>query len=133
MTRNRLRVIDGGQVGILLVAFGVAAVGCTPEAPPVSEVIRPIKTQVVTAGQETQQRIFPGRVEAARRVELAFQVPGLLASLPVKEGQSVAKGDTIAQLRQDEFKARVESLQAQLDQARAALSALQAGERPEEQ
>jgi RND family efflux transporter MFP subunit len=87
---------------------------------------------VVAAGEDTRARTFPGRVEASRRVELAFQVPGVLVSLPVKEGQQVTEGDIIAQLRQDEFKARLESLQGQLDQARAALQALRAGERPEE-
>jgi RND family efflux transporter MFP subunit len=87
---------------------------------------------VVAAGQDTRERIFPGRVDASRRVELAFQVSGLLSQFPVKEGQKVAKGDLIGQLRRDEFKARLESLQGQLDQARASLQALRAGERPEE-
>ena len=41
-------------------------------------------------------RRFPGTVEASRRVELAFQVSGLLVKLPVKEGQKVAKGEVIA-------------------------------------
>jgi RND family efflux transporter MFP subunit len=87
---------------------------------------------VVTAGGETHVRSFPGKVEASRKVELAFQVPGLLVKLPVKEGQKVAKGELIGQLRQDEFQARLKALQGQLDQARAALRALQAGERPEQ-
>jgi membrane fusion protein, multidrug efflux system len=38
----------------------------------------------------------------------------------------------IAQLRQDEFQARLQSVQGQLDQARAGLNALRQGERPEE-
>jgi RND family efflux transporter MFP subunit len=87
---------------------------------------------VVAAGQDTRERTFPGRVDASRRVELAFQVAGLLSQFPVTEGQKVAKGDLIGQLRQDEFKARLASLQGQLDQARASLQALRAGERPEE-
>jgi RND family efflux transporter MFP subunit len=65
-------------------------------------------------------------------VELAFQVPGLLVKLPVTEGQKVAKGELIGQLRPDEFEARLKSLQGELDQARANLQALRAGERPEE-
>jgi RND family efflux transporter MFP subunit len=88
---------------------------------------------VVTAGGETRVRSFPGKVEASKKAELAFQVPGLLAQLPVREGQTVAKGELIAQLRQDEFQARLKTLQGQLDQARAALRALQSGERPEQQ
>jgi RND family efflux transporter MFP subunit len=87
---------------------------------------------VVTAGGETRVRSFPGKVEASKKVELAFQVPGLLVKLPVKEGQKVTKGEVIAQLRQDEFQARLKALQGQLDQARATLRALQSGERPEQ-
>ena len=94
--------------------------------------MRPVKTQVVTAGGNPRVRIFPGKVEAAKRVELAFQVPGLLVKLPVREGQRVAKGDLIGQLRQDEFQARLKTLQSQLDQARVALKTVRAGERPEE-
>jgi RND family efflux transporter MFP subunit len=87
---------------------------------------------VVVAGEEPHVRTFPGKVEASRKAELAFQVSGLLVSLPVKEGQKVAKGEVIAQLRQDEFQARLKTLKSQLDQARAELRAQQAGERPEE-
>ena len=75
------------------------AVGCSQQDTPRSEVVRPVKTMVVVAGDETRIRFFPGRVEGSKSVELAFQVSGLLISLPVKEGQSVAKNDLIAQLR----------------------------------
>jgi RND family efflux transporter MFP subunit len=96
-------------------------------------VARPVKTVLVTPGGETHVRIFPGKVEAARQAELAFQVSGLIVKLPVKEGQKVKKGDLIAQLRDDEFQARLKALRGELDQARAVLQKLRAGERPEEQ
>jgi RND family efflux transporter MFP subunit len=121
----------GRAVAIVLPSVLVAA-GCSPQAPPRSDAVRPVKTAVVTAGEEPHVRSFPGKVEASKKVELAFQVPGLLVKLPVKEGQKVAKGEVIAELRQDEFRARLKSLQGQLDQARAALRALQAGERVEQ-
>lgn len=116
-------------MGFLL---ATVTLGCGPEKTPEAEVIRPVKTLLVVEGDESRQRSFPGTVEASRRVELAFRVPGLLAELPIKEGDNVAKGDLIAQLRQDEFQARLTSLMGELDQARAALRALLAGERPEE-
>ena len=106
--------------------------GCTQPAATSNAVVRPVKTMVVTAGEDTRERIFPGTVEAARRVELAFQVAGLLVKLPVKEGQKVVAGEVVGELRQDEFQARLAALQGQLDQSRAALQALRAGERPEE-
>lgn len=108
------------------------AIGCAPEPMPPSNAVRPVKTMVVVAGDDTRQRTFPGIVEASQRVDLAFQVAGLLTKLPVKEGQKVTKGELIAQLRPDEFQARLDNLKGQLDQARATLAALQAGERPEE-
>ena len=106
--------------------------GCSPKAPAPTELVRPVKTIVVSAGSETNVRTFPGRVEASNKVELAFQVSGLLVSLPVREGQQVTTNEVIAQLRQDEFQARLRALQGQLDRARADLQALRAGVRPEE-
>ena len=108
------------------------AVGCSSQESTRPEVVRPVKTMVVAAGDRPHVRVFPGRVEASTRAELAFQVSGLLVRLPVKEGQNVAKGEVIAQLRQDEFQARLQTAQSQLDQARAALTALRQGDRPEE-
>jgi RND family efflux transporter MFP subunit len=117
---------------LLALSLILLAAGCSGQDSAPSDVARPVKTIVVAAGGEPHTRTFPGKVEASKRVELAFQVPGLLVKLPVKEGQSVAKGEVIAQLRQDEFQARLKALQGQLDQARAALTALRSGERPEE-
>jgi RND family efflux transporter MFP subunit len=108
------------------------AMGCSQERSTPGDVARPVKTMVVTAGGDTRVRTFPGKVEASKRVELAFQVSGLLIELPVKEGQRVSKGEMIARLRQDEFQARLKALKGQLEQSRAGLRALQSGERPEQ-
>jgi len=116
----------------LIAALGALASACSPASSTKIDVVRPVRTMVVAAGGDALLRSFPGRVEAARRAELAFQVPGLLVSFPVREGQRVAEGDVIAQLRQEEFQARLMALQSQLDQALAALSALRAGERTEQ-
>src|SRR5499427_2291607 len=107
--------------------------GCSPKETSRAEPVRPVKTMLVVVGGEPQVRFFSGRVGAMRRAELAFPVSGVLASLPVKEGQAVAKGAVIAQLRTDEFEARLTALRGQLDQSRANLRSLEAGERPEEQ
>lgn len=107
--------------------------GCSRQETDRPETIRPVKTITVAGATEPDTHTFPGRVDASRQVELAFQVPGVLVNLPAKEGQRVAKGEIVAQLRRDEFQARLDTAQAQLDQAKANLSALRLGERPEEQ
>jgi RND family efflux transporter MFP subunit len=117
------------QIALSLILL---AAGCSQDTPPTPDVVRPVRIMVVTGGGEPHVRSFPGKVEASNKVELAFRVPGLLVKLPVKEGQKVTKSELIAQLRQDEFQARLKSLQGQLDQARAALRALRSGERPEQ-
>ncbi len=117
----------------MALAILVLASGCSRKAPaPTEVVVRPVRTMVVTTGAESHVRTFPGRVEASNKVELAFQVSGLLVSLPVREGQQVTANEVIAQLRPDEFQARLRALQGQLDRARADLQALRAGVRPEE-
>src|SRR5215475_735096 len=108
-------------------------IGCSAEHPADSESPRPVKTLLVTAGNKPTVRSFPGRVEASKKVDLSFQVPGVVIKQPGKEGNTVAKGEVISQLRQDEFRARVEMARGQLDQARATLKALESGERSEEQ
>ena len=82
-TNYRLGRMGGCLLTILL--FTTAA-GCSHPIESDSTVVRPVKTLVVTAGAELRERSFPGKVEASRRVELAFQVPGLIVNLSVKEG-----------------------------------------------
>lgn len=108
------------------------ATGCRDRSSPDAELIRPVKTMVVGADDNVRLRTFPGTVEASRKAELAFRVPGILAELPVREGDRLKAGDLVARLREDEFQVRLDALQAQLEQARAELDALVQGERPEE-
>jgi RND family efflux transporter MFP subunit len=97
------------------------AVGCSTQHSAPTEEARPVKTMVVAAGDRPTVRSFPGRVEASKMVDLAFQVSGVLVKLPFREGERASRGATIAQLRQDEFQARLQAVQGQLDQARAQL------------
>jgi multidrug resistance efflux pump len=106
--------------------------GCSSKDTARSDTARPVKTIVVTAGGGSHIRRFPGKAEASKRVELAFQAPGEIVDLPVKEGQRLSKGDLIAQLRQKDFVTDLKRGQSELEQARAVLKALRAGERPEQ-
>lgn len=119
-------------VGFVLTGALVTFVGCGDRTPPAAASVRPVKTMVVGADDGVRVRTFPGAAEASRKVELAFRVPGILAELPVREGDAVKEGALVAQLRDDEFRSRLATLQAQLEQAQAELAALVEGERPEE-
>ncbi len=131
MRQALTRLTPGGL--LFLAAIGVlVAAGCEQPEPIRVDRPRPVKTVTVSAWEDAHTRVFPGRVEASRRVELAFQVAGVITELPVKEGQEVSAGDLIAQLRTEEFQARLEAVKGRLDRARAELQTALAGERPEE-
>ena len=116
-----------------LLSIVCLSAACSRQDSSEPDTIRPVKTITVAGATQLDTHTFPGRVDASRQVELAFQVPGVLVKLPVKEGQRVTKGEIVAQLRRDEFQARLDTAQGQLDQAKANLGALRLGERPEEQ
>jgi membrane fusion protein, multidrug efflux system len=120
-----------GLMVALLIAGASAA--CSRSNRTRSQDVRPGKTITVAAGNTLEVRTFTGRVDPSKQVELAFQVAGILVNFPLKAGQKVSKGQIIAQLRLAEFQARLETVQGQLDQARAALDALRLGENPVEQ
>ncbi len=72
-----------------------------------------------------------GTVEATQ-ADLGFQVAGRIEAISAREGEGVAQASTLAQLEQSEFKARRAAAEAQLANARALLSEMQRGARPEE-
>lgn len=102
--------------------FSVAAllglvVGCgdpTPAAP----VERVPTVKVMTVGEVADSRRgFSGRVRAAERVDMSFQVSGRLTELPIKQGQEVAAGDLIGQLDDRDFQSNVRSTRALAEEA----------------
>lgn len=116
-------------VAVLTACFAVAC--SRPDSAPKVNLLTG-RTSRVTPRNPAGVRTFSGRVSPPRNAELAFHVGGVLARVLVRERQKVAKGQLIAQLRRAEFQARLETLQGQLDQARAVLNALRAGEGPDE-
>ena len=82
-------------VFLVIAVFVLFLAACTKEKEEkaVKEVIRPIKIMTVTSSRDALQRRFPGRVRAAMRVDLAFQVSGPLIELPIDEGQQMKKGE----------------------------------------
>jgi len=76
-----------------------------------------VMTYVVGIDEETLE--LPGRVQAARRSELAFREAGLLIQRPVVAGQRVAAGDLLAQMDPQDLQIRVDLEAARLSLAQA--------------
>lgn len=64
---------------------------------------------------------YSGTLEATQ-ADLSFQVSGRIIDIPVDEGQSVEKGQTLALLDRSEYQARYDQAKANLDAANADLA-----------
>ncbi|MBV8685305.1 MAG: HlyD family efflux transporter periplasmic adaptor subunit [Alphaproteobacteria bacterium] len=67
-----------------------------------------------------------------REVDLAFRVPGRIASIAVDEGQKVKAGQELAVLDAATIEARIGEASARVEQARAQLLKAERGSRPQE-
>lgn len=83
------------------------------------EVVRPIKTLVVSTEQGLSERVFPGIAQASSAVTLAFEVSGKLNEIPVAVGDIVNKGDVLASLDVEDFKNALQQAEAELKRSRA--------------
>ena len=69
----------------------------------VTEKAKPVKTMTVEKKEHHIVRSFPGKVRASKRVNLSFEVGGVLRKLPITEGMQVKKDQLIAKLDQRTF------------------------------
>ena len=121
LSRRLTAVLRGGFRASLatLVAGTVAVTGCSSEPEPVAEVARPVRLVEIGFGGASGWREYPGVVAAVQRADMAFEVPGLIVTLPVTEGQEVLRGQLLAQLDARDFEARRDADRARRSAARA--------------
>ncbi len=79
---------------------------------------KPVKTIIVSKSNHIKTRSFPGKVRASKRVDLSFEVSGVLTDLPIREGMRVKKDQLIAKLDQRTFKNNVLSAEADFTEAK---------------
>jgi len=105
---------------VICISAVLVLTGCnetdTVETDPV---IRPVRSIEVAPADNLKTRNFPGRIEAAEKVELAFQVSGVLNKLPIKKGQQVKAGQLLAEINQQDFTSNLRAAEAQFNKARA--------------
>ena len=108
------------RIGWLVSAMVVAVLSGCGEGDPVveqEEVSRPVPMMVVDTSDKTSSLRFPGRVRAALRADLTFNVPGQIIQLPAEEGQRIEKGQLVAQLDDANYKNYMRSALAKYNKA----------------
>ncbi|MDD7910490.1 MULTISPECIES: efflux RND transporter periplasmic adaptor subunit [Pseudovibrio] len=105
---------------LVLVAMGLMLAGCQEEAADASAQVeakpRPAPVMAVSEEEGLVTRNFTGRVEAVQTVDLAFRVGGQIVELPIRESQSVKKGDLIAALDPADYEAAVREAEVNIQQ-----------------
>lgn len=82
------------------------------------EISRPVPIELVNVADKSSNLRFPGRVRAAKRADLTFNVSGRIIELPAIEGKLLQKGDLVARLDDANYKTQLRSAQASYDKAR---------------
>ncbi len=112
----------GRMVGAAIMAAAIIGVFFFRNEPPeeeAPEMVRPLKTTVVGERVEALKGRYPGRVKAAQRVEMGFEVPGTLAEKLVRKGERVAEGQELARLDARDFQNELNAAAANLERAQA--------------
>ena len=87
---------------------------------------------MLRGGGDDEGRITASGTVEATEADLGFQVPGRVAEILPREGDSVAAGAELARLDTDELMAARDGAAAQLTGAEARLTELRRGSRPQE-
>ena len=122
------------SVGLVILALAFASCGRTAQKENAGggETVIPVRIQKPDRIQRPVFVAASGTVEAAQTTDLAFQLPGLVARVFVEEGQSVRKGQAIAELDAADYQFGLQASEGQAGVAQASLEKAQAGTRAEE-
>ncbi|CAM3750556.1 efflux RND transporter periplasmic adaptor subunit [Parendozoicomonas haliclonae] len=101
----------------LLTMALTALAGCSNEAPPAQEVIRPVKLFQVTDDFQGDIRRFPATIQSTEESQISFRIPGELTRLAVNTAQYVEKGELLAQLDDRDIRNELDLRQADFDLA----------------
>lgn len=108
------------KVNLLLFGAISLLVGCGQSEPESTEqVSRPIK--LFTVGQMKNGLVYryPGSVSSIKETVLAFEVPGKITQLNVKEGELVEQGQVLAQIDARDYEAQLSSAESDLTVAKS--------------
>lgn len=81
---------------------------------------RPVHVVELKDSAHLSTKIFTGKLQSAETAGVAFRVPGTIQKILVKTGETVKKGQPIAQLDPHDYQVALEELQARALEAKSA-------------
>ena len=112
--------IDNRALPSVLLVAALLLGGCSNGAEEVvaEQSVRPAKVIRVEAAGGVTAHEFVARVEAAQSIDVSFEVDGVLAELPVLEGQTIERGQLVAALDPTDFRLAVREAELEVELAR---------------
>lgn len=106
---------------LLTIILATFLLSCSESKVTTEKAVRPIAWTKVTESSLQQLRTLSGIVAPVEATSLSFEVMGKVQSVDVKLGDTVQKGQILAQLNHRSFELSSRSAQAELDKANSAL------------
>lgn len=122
---NHPPVVRGARIVIPLLFVGLALLlnacgGDAQSKPKLEPVVRPVKLVTVSGGDAGAVREYPGRLAATESAVLAFEKPGKVVEIPVREGEPVERGQLVARIDPQNARSRLDAAVANRNAARSA-------------
>lgn len=76
------------------------------------EVVRPVRIITISTLQGGDSLSYPGEIQGAQNVNVAFEVSGRIIERPIQDGVEVSQGDVLAKLDPADFQASLDAAQA---------------------
>ena len=108
------------RVCVLVAIAALVMVGCSDDESPVAqEVVRAIKTYEISEPAGGVTRSYSGTLKATDTSALGFAVAGTVKMVKAAQGDSVKKGQVLAELDKRVFQLEVNAARAELDKAQS--------------
>src|SRR5213592_4377915 len=114
--KKRRKIIVFSVIGLVLAGLTVAAV-FRKRQPLIT-----VQTDKVARRNLTETVVANGKIQPVLQVKISSEVSGEIIELPVKEGQTVKKGDLLVRINPDLYVSGYERTVAGLSQTKASLS-----------
>src|SRR5712664_263873 len=124
--KKRRRIIVFSAIGLVLVGLTLAAIFRKREA------VITIQTEKVARRNLREIVVANGKIQPVLQVKISPEVSGEIIELPVKEGQSVKKGDLVLKIKPDFYIASRNQAEASYKSSLAAQATAEANLRKAE-
>ncbi len=106
-SKQRRKILVFSAIGLVLAGLTTAAIFRKREP------VITVQTDKVARRNITETVVANGKIQPVLQVKISPEVSGEIIELPVKEGQSVKKGDLLVKIKPDSYIANVRSAEAQ--------------------